>query len=52
METDKKDQTGQVNPGDMDQYGNEAVIKKNQGISEQGNQWSDEEPIGINSGGI
>jgi hypothetical protein len=52
MQADNKNQSGQVNPGDMDQFGNEAVIKKNQGISEQGNQWSDEEPIGVNSGGV
>jgi hypothetical protein len=38
-----------VNPGDMDRFGNEAVIKKNEGIGEQGNQWSDEEPISKNS---
>lgn len=52
MQAENKKQSGQVNPGDMDQYGNEAVIKKDHGISEQGNQWSDEEPIGVNSGGV
>ena len=45
-------QGSQINPGDMDRFGNEAVIKKNEGIGEQGNQWSDEEPINVNSGGV
>ena len=52
MQEDNKNRGGQINPGDMDQFGNEAVIKKNQGISEQGNQWSDEEPIGVNRRGV
>ncbi len=30
----------QLNPGQIDQFGNEAVIKKNEGIGEQGNEWA------------
>ena len=52
MSHNQTNNSGQVNPGDMDEFGNEAVIKKNQGISEQGNQWSDEEPQPENSTGI
>jgi hypothetical protein len=52
MSDNQSNKSGQVNPGDMDQFGNEAVIKKNHGISEQGNQWSDEEPLPENSSGI
>lgn len=51
--SDKRSTTsGQANPGDMDQYGNEAVIKKNRGINEQENEWSDEDPLPQNSSGI
>lgn len=35
----------QLNPGQNDQFGNEAVVKKNEGISDQGNEWSDQEGI-------
>jgi hypothetical protein len=45
MEANKNKSNEQVNPGDMDRFGNEAVIKKNEGLGEQGNKWSDEEPI-------
>ncbi len=33
----------QMNPGQNDSSGNEVVVKKNEGISDQGNEWSDEE---------
>ena len=35
----------QVNPGQTRGDGEEVVIKKNEGISDQGNEWSDEEGI-------
>lgn len=43
---------GQANPGDMDQYGNEAVIKKNHGINEPANEWIDEDSLPEGSTGI
>lgn len=36
---------GQVNPGQTDPAGNDITIKKNEGISDQGNEWSDEEGV-------
>ncbi|MEJ7766447.1 MAG: hypothetical protein WKF89_01460 [Chitinophagaceae bacterium] len=38
----------QLNPGAMDQFGNESVIKKNEGIGEQGNEWADKEGFSAN----
>jgi hypothetical protein len=52
MDTHHDNQNGQINPGDMDRFGNEAVIKRNEGISEQANQWSDEEPINAETSGV
>jgi hypothetical protein len=52
MDINQQNQDGQVNPGDMDRFGNEAVIKRNEGIGEQANQWSDEEPISAGNTGV
>src|SRR5688572_17109994 len=35
----------QLNPGQTDQFGNEVTIKKNEGISDQGNEWGDKEEL-------
>ncbi len=40
---------GQVNPGQADETGKEVTISKREGISDQGNEWSDEEGIYDNS---
>ncbi|MBE7172820.1 MAG: hypothetical protein INR73_19750 [Williamsia sp.] len=40
---------GQVNPGQIGQKGEEATIKKNESISDQGNEWSDQEGIHTDS---
>jgi hypothetical protein len=45
MSDNRSTKSGQANPGDMDQFGNEAVIKKNHGINEQANEWTDEDSI-------
>ena len=42
----------QLNPGQEDQFGQEVVIRKNEGISDQGNEWSDEEGITTKGSGI
>lgn len=42
----------QVNPGQTRQDGQEVVIKKNEGISDQGNEWSDEEGITSNESSV
>ena len=42
----------QVNPGQTHQDGQEVVIKKNEGISDQGNEWSDEEGITSNESSV
>ena len=52
MSDNRSTKSGQANPGDMDQYGNEAVIKKNHGINEQANEWSDENSLPQGSSGI
>ena len=46
----KPDQHGQVNPGQADGQGEEVTIRKNEGISDQGNEWSDEEGVHASSG--
>lgn len=45
METHANEEgTGtQLNPGENDSAGNEVVVKKNEGISDQGNEWSADE---------
>ena len=40
---------GQINPGQTGQEGEEVTVKKNEGISDQGNEWTDQE--GIHTGG-
>jgi len=42
----------QLNPGQEDQFGQEVVIRKNEGISDQGNEWSDEEGITTKGSGV
>lgn len=42
----------QVNPGQTRQDGQEVIIKKNEGISDQGNEWSDEEGITSNESSV
>ena len=43
---------GQINPGETGQAGEEVTIKKNESISDQGNEWSDQEGIHTSSNGI
>ena len=43
---------GQINPGETGKAGEEATIKKNESISDQGNEWSDQEGNHTNSKGI
>jgi hypothetical protein len=45
MQEQDKVPKDQLNPGQNDQFGNEVVIKKNEGISDQGNEWTDKETI-------
>lgn len=42
----------QINPGQTRPDGEEVVIKKNEGISDQGNEWSDEEGITSNQSSV
>ena len=42
----------QINPGETGQAGEEATIRKNESISDQGNEWSDQEGIHTGSKGI
>lgn len=43
----RREAPGQLNPGVHDQSGNEVQIKKNESISDQGNEWSDKEGLNI-----
>jgi len=45
QDNNRNQEPDQLNPGQNDQFGNEAVIKKNEGISDQGNEWADKESI-------
>lgn len=51
METDqpKNYPHGQVNPGQADEQGKEITIGKREGISDQDNEWADQEGAHINS---
>lgn len=45
MQDESTISTDQLNPGEKDKFGKEALIKKDEGISDQGNEWADEEGI-------
>lgn len=42
----------QINPGGTGRTGEEATIRKNEGISDQGNEWTDQEGIHTGSKGV
>lgn len=46
------EKSDQINPGQSREDGQEVVIKKNEGISDQGNEWSDEEGITSNESSV
>lgn len=43
---------GQINPGQTGQGGEEIIVKKNESISDQGNEWTDQEGIHTGSENI
>lgn len=45
-------QDGQINPGETGQKGEEVTIKKNESISDQGNEWTDQEGIHAGNKGV
>lgn len=44
-DTQRNEIPGQLNPGEVDQSGNPVNIKKNERISDQGNEWSDKDDL-------